>query len=244
MSKSYLVVFHGQIVKGKIIDIGNDPCFDNPPSWGICRPPTRRSLKLGDTLIFIAKINSQYFLKGWFQVGNKLDYVSALKQFPNRQNVIISTTPSTHPIKWRYKNLQKSYNKKNGQSIPKFLQYIYSTTETFYQNHLDDHEIDNWKCRRIFHCRAKQFEKCISANTCFKNFTFLTADEYKNYVIADINHWEDLDYLKITFDDIVKVTNFPTPIRTPKHQHNVLRFDAYKEKLFSFINILKKDFKN
>ena len=69
MNKSFLIVFHGQIVNGKIIDIGNDPCFDNPPSWGICRPPTRRAVKIGDTLIFIAKVGNEYFLKGWFQVG-------------------------------------------------------------------------------------------------------------------------------------------------------------------------------
>ncbi|HNY45230.1 MAG TPA: hypothetical protein PKH15_11120 [Bacteroidales bacterium] len=59
MSKSFLIVFHGQIVNGKIVDIGDDPCFDSPPSWGICRPPTRRSVKIGDTLIFIAKVDSK-----------------------------------------------------------------------------------------------------------------------------------------------------------------------------------------
>ena len=93
MNKSYLIVFHGQFVNRKIIDIGDDPCFDNPPSWGICRPPTRQSVKLGDTLIFIGKVDNEYYLKGWFEVGKKLDYASALSEFPFRKNVIISTKP-------------------------------------------------------------------------------------------------------------------------------------------------------
>ena len=241
MNKSFLVVFHGQIVNGKIIDIGDDPCFDNPPSWGICRPPTRRTVKFGDTLIFIAKVDNEYFLKGWFQVGDKLDYVSALSKFPLRKNVIISTNPSTHTIKWRYKNLQKSYHKTNGQTTPKFLIELNTANGTFYHNQTDNHETDNWKCRRVFHCTSKQFEKCNTSNTCLKNSSSLTADEYKNYVIADTNQWEDLDSMRITFDEIVKVTNFPTPIRTPKGQHNVLRFDDYKQILFTFIDTKKSD---
>jgi hypothetical protein len=241
MNKCFLIVFHGQIVNGKIIDIGNDPCFDDPPSWGICRPPTRRTVKHGDTLIFIAKVDNDYFLKGWFQVGDKLDYVSALSNFPLRQNVIISTKPSTHPIKWRYKNLQKSYYKTNGQSTPKFILDLNSANGTFYHSQTDDHEIDNWKCRRVFHCTSKQFEKCIVADNCLKSTSSLTADEYKNYVVADTTQWEDLDHLRITFDEIAKATNFPTPIRTPKGQHNVLRFDGYKQKLFAFIDTKKAD---
>jgi len=243
MSKSFLIVFHGQIVNDKIVDIGDDPCFDSPPSWGICRPPTRRSVKVGDTLIFIAKVGNDYFLKGWFRVGSKLDYPFALRQFPSRQNVIISTKLSTHPIKWRYKHLQKSYYNTHGQTTPNFLIQLYSASGTFYHNQTDDHETDNWKCRRVFHCTSKQFEKCITANSCLKNSALLTADEYKNYVVADTNHWADLDSLRITFDEIAKATKFPTPIKTPKGQHNVLRFDNYKEKLFTFIETRKRDAK-
>jgi len=241
MNKSFLIVFHGQVVNGKIIDIGDDPCFENPPSWGICRPPTRRAVKLGDTLIFIAKVGNDYFLKGWFQVGHKLDYVSALAQFPLRKNVIISKQPSTHPIKWRYKKLQKSYIDKHENTIPNFLIEINSANGTFYHSQSDDHETDNWKCRRIFHCRSKQFDKCNLENSCLKSGLSLTVDEYKNYVVADTNQWDDLDSLRITFDEIANATNFPIPIKTPKGQHNVLRFDDYKEKLFAFIEAKKRD---
>ena len=243
MSKSFLIVFHGQIVNDKIVDIGDDPCFDSPPSWGICRPPTRRSVKVGDTLFFIAKVGNDYFLKGWFKVGSKLDYPSALKQFPSRQNVIISTKISSHPIKWRYKDLQKKYYETHGQTTPNFLIQLDTGSGTFYHSQTDDHETDNWKCRRIFHCTSKQFEKCITANNCLKSSELLTANQYKNYVIADKNHWADLDNLRITFDEIKEVTNFPKEIRTPKGQHNVMRFDDYKEKLFKFIEERKNDVK-
>lgn len=236
MTKCFLIVFHGQIIEEKIIDIGDDPCFDSPPSWGICRPPTRRAVNRGDTLIFIAKVDNNYFLKGWFQVGEKLDYITALKRFPSRQNVIISATASTKAIKWRYKSLETIYAKSHGQTTPNFLLDLKSANGIFYQNQVDEHEIDNWKCRRVFHCGSKQFESCITNNTCLKNGTSLTEEDYKNYVVADHNRWADLDNLRITFDEIVKETNFPTPICTPKGQHNVLRFDEYMDKLFALIN--------
>lgn len=241
MEKCYLIVFHGKFINGKIVDIGDDPCFDSPPSWGICRPPTRRDVKIGDTLIFIGKVDRNYFLKGWFQVGDKLDYISALKQFPSRQNVIISPTASIKDIRWRYKHLKRIYAKTYGQTEPSFLLNLQSENDIYYQSQLDEHEVDNWKCRRIFHCKSKQFEDCITENTCLKNGVSLKQDDYKNYVVADPNNWEDLDDLKITFDDIVKATNFLTPIRTPKGQHNVLRFADYKEKLFALIDRRKND---
>ncbi len=240
MSKTFLIVFHGQIENSKIVDIGDDPCFDSPPSWGICRPPTRKSVEPGDTLIFIAKLDSNYLLKGWFEVGDKLDYVSAMNRFPNRQNVIISKTPSTHPVKWRYDKLKKNYYKTHGQTEPKFLIELNCAEGTFCHSQRDDHETDNWKCRRIYHCRAKQFEKCITANDCLKSSSSIVSDEYKNYVVAGETQWEDLDSLRITFDEIVKATSFPTPIRTPKGQHNILRFDDYKEKFFDLINDKKE----
>ena len=239
MSKTFLIVFHGQINNGKIVDIGDDPCFNSPPSWGICRPGTRRAVKSGDTLIFIAKVDTDYFLKGWFQVASKLDYPSALCQFPDRQNVIISTIPSIRPIQWRYNNLKKKYIVTYGRGTPNFLLDLKTNTETFYQSSTDDHEIDNWKCRRILHCNKNQFENCISNNICLKNGVSLTDNNYKNYIVADTNRWEDLDYLRVTFDEIATATKFKKAIKTPKGQHNVLRFDEHKERFFSFIEAKK-----
>jgi len=241
MKKTFLITFHGQFENDRIIDIGNDPCFDSIPSWGICRPTTRRAVKRGDTMIFIAKINNDYFLKGWFIVGEKLDYTSALARFPNRQNVIISTTPTNHQNIWRYKKLQKSFKKTYGHESPEFLSHFDSDNVRYYHSQTDDHEIDNWKCRRIFLCKSKQFERCIKANSCLINGTSLRLACYKNYIIADTNGWENLDYLKIKIEEIIKATNFKTPIKTPKGQHNVLRFDKYSDDFFKFIELVKNN---
>jgi hypothetical protein len=72
MCKSYLIVFHGTFDNNRIIDIGEDPCFDNPPTWGICRPNYRRSIEVGYNLVFLAKIEDDYYLKGWFKVGETI----------------------------------------------------------------------------------------------------------------------------------------------------------------------------
>ncbi len=89
--KCYLVVFLGEYIGNKIYDIGgDDPCFCSPPTWGICRPDVRSRLSVGDTLFFLAKIDSDYILKGWFEVGKKIDYLEALNLFPERMNVIVS----------------------------------------------------------------------------------------------------------------------------------------------------------
>ena len=127
----------------------------------------------------------------------------------------------------------------NNDETPKSPHTLTSTFAIRTSLQHDDHETDNWKCRRIFHCTSKQFEKCITANSCLKSGSALVDNKYKNYVVADPNKWADLDSLRITFDEIVKATNFPIQIRTPKGQHNVLRFDDYKQKLFTFIESRK-----
>lgn len=164
MNKSYLIVFHGDIdtlcKEKKIIDISDDPCFDGIPTWGICRPPTRKTIDIGDKLFFIGyyKKIKKYFFKGWFEVGDKISYNEALKRFPNRKNVIISKSVKQNlNINWRYKELESEFKNQYGDNIPDWLKQVKVKEGTFYQNNLDNHEIDNWKCRRIFHCSSKQF---------------------------------------------------------------------------------------
>jgi len=41
MKKAFRIIFYGQIENGRIIDIGDDPCFDSIPSWGICYNTTK-----------------------------------------------------------------------------------------------------------------------------------------------------------------------------------------------------------
>lgn len=234
-NRTYIVVFHGERQEQKIFDIGDDPCFDNLPTWGICRPNYRRSIKPGDTLFFLAKIRSDYFLKGWFQVGEKIDYLKAMRRFPKRKNVMLSSKKAKRQNRWRYGNLKKKYAEKHGNQNPIFLIDLKCTEGTFYQNPLDNHEIDNWKCRRIFHCQSRQFEHCINANSCLKNGETLC--NYKNYIVADKNNWDNVESLNVTLDDIRNSTGFNKPIRTPLNQHNVQRFDDFKQKL---LNYLKK----
>jgi hypothetical protein len=61
-------------------------------------------------------------------------------------------------------------------------------------------------------------------------------EKYKNYLVADKKKWRDLDSMKITFNEIYQATGFDMEINTPFHQHNVLRFDDFKQKLFDYIS--------
>lgn len=237
-NKTYIVVFHGEWHGQKIVDIGDDPCFDNLPTWGVCRPNYRRAIKPGVILIFLAKIQSDYFLKGWFKVGEKIDYLTAMERFPNRRNVIISNQRTNRQSRWRYGKFKKIFFEKYGNQIPSFLLDLKSAEGTFYQNPLDDHEIDNWKCRRVFHCQSKHFESCINANYCLKNGESL--DNYKNYIVADPENWDNVESLKVTLEEIRSSTGFNKPIRTPKNQHNVQRFDDYREKLLNYLEKRKR----
>jgi hypothetical protein len=235
---SYLVVFHGDGNKrNKMIDLSDDPCFKKPPTWGICRPPTRKSVSLGDYLFFIAyyKICRQYYFKGYFKVGDKISYDTALKRYNNRLNVIITNQRGHNQIKWRYKDLEKAYTNKYGTKIKSWLTVIKVKEGRFYQNPNDKHEIDNWKCRRIFHCDKKQFLNCINYDRCAKNNISLT--NFSNYIVADKNDWFDLGPFWIDLPTLKKQTGFSLQITTPKGQHNVLKCDQYHD---SFMNLINK----
>lgn len=214
-NKTYLVVFLGKSRGNKIYDKGDDPCFCYPPTWGICRSNVRKYLKVGDTIFFLAVIDRQYYLKGWFEVGAKIDYLSALGRFPNRKNVIISG----------------QQNPRNN-SCPNFLSELVTQQGIFYQNQKDRHEIDNWKCRRILHCTGKMLTKCRQNNSCGKGGVDICAGEYKNYIVANPNKWDDVDYLGITLTDIEKVTGIKKEkVETPYYQHNPLKLHFCEEKI-------------
>lgn len=242
--KSYFIVFHGlgnPSTETYIKDISDDPCFDTPPSWGICRPPTRRSIDIGDFLFFCAyyKSTKEYFIKGYFKVGQKVSYDTALALYPSRLNVIISKTNnfSSRTVQWRYSQLKKQYQKSKGHTIQNWLFEINSPQGTFYQNNMDIHEIDNWKCRRIYQCDKNQFVNCTLHNTCFKNCISLT--NYSDYIVAEPDNWIDLGYNWIDFKTFKQKTGFPKNIVTPKGQHNVLRCDDYTETFLEFFNTHK-----
>lgn len=62
-------------------DVGDDPCFENQPTWGICRPNIRNrtNLQPGSNLVFVANIENDYFVRGCIKVSEKIDIVSALE---------------------------------------------------------------------------------------------------------------------------------------------------------------------
>ncbi len=243
--RTYLVVFLGEFRGNKIYDKGgDDPCFCDPPTWGICRPNVRKYLKVGDTLFFLAKIESEYYLKGWFDVGEKIDYVAALNGFATRQNVIILGQQNPRVVFWKDKALEKCYRNRHNNGFPMFLSELNTRQGAFYQNHLDRHKIDNWKCRRILNCNSKELAQCAQNNSCEKSGVDINDDKYKNYIVANKNKWDDVDYLRITLADIRTETGFNKAIITLYHQHNPLKFDEYKDKLFCFINQQKNKYQN
>jgi hypothetical protein len=220
-----------------MVDISDDPCFRNPPTWGICRPPTRKVIDKGDYLFFFAyyKISDQYYFKGYFKVGEKISYINAFKRFKNRLNVIITDKKYKNKnANWRYRDLKKTYENKNGTQIKKWLTTIQVQEGIFYQNPNDNHEIDNWKCRRIFHCQSDQFKNCILRDKCLKDKISLM--EYKNYVVADNKNWADLGHLWIDLPTFLKETGFSLSLKTPLNQHNVLKCDDYLKVFLGFID--------
>lgn len=236
MKRAYLIVFLGKYQDGRIYDVGNDPCFDNPPTWGICRPNIRRAVRSGDILVFVARIDKEYYLKGYMEVGEKIDYPMALKRYRKRQNVILSKkVDKERDVQWRYRPLQSYWQQKYGNRIPHFLLEIESDGVQYFQNPKDDHEIDNWKCRRIYHCNKNQFKECVDKRRCIKKSASLTAASYSNYVVSDSNNWCDLDELRITYRELATYSKLPLKLATPYGQHNVRRVDEQIGSILEYI---------
>lgn len=222
---SYLVVFHANLDPNHgPVDIGDDPCFDPPPTWGICRPPTRRSVRVGTNLFFIGYVApDQYFVKGWFEVGEKISYVEAHNRFPGRTNVIISLLPAAQPLAaviqnrqviWRYRERRRAFEVSGLPAVPDFLYRTLSNCQVFIQNPVDEHEIDNWKCNRIFHCRTTQFEQCIARNAC-ENEGDILLQQYRNYVVAHAHNWLDIGPQLLTWEMVEDHFQFHIALQTP-----------------------------
>lgn len=245
---SYLIVFHATVDPNRgPVDIGDDPCFDDPPTWGICRPPTRRSVQIGTNLFFVAYVApNQYFVKGWFQVGEKISYIEAHDRFPNRANVIIRLLPNNHPLetiiqnrqlRWRYPERQQAFQASGLPGVPEFFYRTLVNNEIYFQNPADEHEIDNWKCNRIFLCRTNQFSQCIAQNVCHKEGEILQ-QQYHNYIVAQQDNWIDIGPQLLTWADVDNQFQFNLTLRTPRGQHNVLRLP--EERVQDLIDVLSR----
>ncbi len=233
MGNNYLLVFHAvEDINEGIKDAGNDPDFSSPPSWGICRPNIRQAVKVGSVLIFVGYIPpNNYYVKGWFEVGGKIGQHKALENFPNRRNVIIKEGnlnmalrryKNRDSIKWRYPERKEIYDEKNNNNIPLFLLTIRARNKTFIQSPEDYHEIDNWKCSRIFGCNKNIFGKCVLANRCYKEGE-LKNPKHENYIVAKRERWMDVGRKRIEWKELKTKLFLSTTLRTPKGQHNPIK---------------------
>jgi hypothetical protein len=167
-------------------DVGDDPCFDlSPPSWGICRPNIRCQLNVGQSVLFIAfrRDQQRYFTHGLFHVAELIGYTEAASRFPGRENLLLQqTTPSADAEwlgkPWRHRALQVN-------PPPDFLTCaIDSKGKRWYHADSDPHEIDNWKCRRIYRCVKATLERCLRKGACGKEQR-LGELQYRTYIVGD-----------------------------------------------------------
>ncbi|MBI5886152.1 MAG: hypothetical protein HZB85_06175 [Deltaproteobacteria bacterium] len=248
--KNYLLVFH--VIEDDNKDIGEDPNFENIPSWGICRPNIRRAIAQAVdngtkvNLFFIGYSKpDKYFIKGWFEVGEKISHIKALERFPSRKNILLKAVPKKplylkkiDDYEWRYKERKEYVGKKFGGEVPYFLFTCIDEKEKYYiQNPADTHQIDNWKCSRIFICDKRQFKKCVDSNFCQKNRQI---ERFENYIVANSEKWIDIGKLLIPWEDIACKLGIFKSLKTPKGQHNALTLSEKEaESLISFLKNAK-----
>ncbi|MFD0619682.1 hypothetical protein ACFQZR_19625 [Paenibacillus sp. GCM10027629] len=231
MSKHYLSIFIADTTnKEDVVDKMDDPCFSLPyPSWGVCRPNIRYAVDIGSIIVFLGRHpNNKYFVKGLMRVGKLLNYAEASAQFPQRKNSLIRESKTIlNPmeiIKTNHKSdtSVKVKNeieciKNNTGNIPSILTTISYEMKTYVQSPEDDHEINNWKCRRIFNCQDKTLLKCLKEQSCKKEKQFHLK---RGYIVADL--WHDVGKLHIPWSEVCPVSKKDTLLRHGG-RHNALK---------------------
>lgn len=206
MKNFALVYLVDEDPSGELMDIGNDPCFNCPPTWGICRPDIRneRELGIGSRLVFIARVYEKnlrkYYLKGYFRIKEKINIIQAFNTYKSRQNVIISVNKKEINTKWDNDQWKSIFENSNLPGIPKFLRELNWNNETYFQKASDNHGIDNWKCRRIFNCNILTFKKCIDLQECIKESKNIQLK--KNYLVGDAEDFKDWNKKRIEWKEI------------------------------------------
>jgi hypothetical protein len=223
---NYLCVFHADPgVDTDVIDAGSDPDFSPPsPTWGICRPNLRRAVVPGSGLVFVGyyRASRTYYLKGWFDVGEVIGYEDALYRFPTRRNVIVSRAyhlGRQGEVAWKRDDLRVEVEKRHGLA-PQFLTRLRGQSGWLTQNPLDDHEIDNWKCQRMFGCGRRQFLACNEAGACLREQEF---PGLTGYVIAKADSWLDTGRRRKAWLDVAPASLAGLALRTRYGQHNPRR---------------------
>ena len=220
MTPNFLCVFiRDESTAEDVLDVGRDPDFSDPvPTWGICRPQVRSSwVKVGSRVVFVGRRESggDYRLKGIIEVGEIIGYLEALRRFPTRRNVIIRSGPPPARSATVWKN---KHAKRLAHGSPSFLREVRCDGNTYHQNSDDDHQIDNWKCQRLFLCRKNQLYSCIQNGRCDREDEF---DGLRGYVVA--KRWLDVGSSKRAWEDVRPASWGSRALCTPLGQHNALR---------------------
>ena len=221
----YLCVFKAdRHVTDNVIDLGLDPDFRPPmATWGICRPLTRRSVRVGSVVVFLGYYPNgrHYLVKGWLQVTDKIDYLDALERFGDRPNVIVRRAcyPDVPSVErtWKRTGIREEVVRRCGSETPAFMTTLHVNGLTLVQNPEDDHEVDNWKCQRILLCQTSQLERCVSSGMCLREDEF---PAMRNYVVAREGHWHDVGRQLLEWSAVAPASLQPVPLRTPYGQHN------------------------
>jgi len=108
--------------------------------------------------------------------GREDQYPSALERFGDRPNVIVRELKgdearqpkSLTVLGWKRKPLQEETLRQYGTDSPRFLTAIDLGDRVYLQFDEDSHEIDNWKCQRMFLCQESQLKRCIMAGACLR----------------------------------------------------------------------------
>jgi hypothetical protein len=226
--KHFLCVFIADTnIKDDVVDVGNDPDFSKPPTWGICRPDVRRSERIGkgSYVVFVGsypRLNAEkpYLVKGYMCVEEKISYLDALDRFAtlengNKKNVIVRyrEDTSTEHIEWKPKtrwggddkasDRYKAITERDDWKLlpPDFITQIkLPSGKTLIQNPSDTHPTYNWKCQRIFGCQIRTLRKCIACNQCLKETEFL---KEKGYLVSDKDDWRDVGQGHISWTELV-----------------------------------------
>lgn len=231
MTKNYICVFKMDLtVENDIIDIGMDPDFETG-TWGICRPNIRycRFVDDGCTIVFIGQSNNdEYYFKGFLNVNEKVNCIEALANYPNNKNVIIKEidkdeleTSLKNDIGRKADKLHKKkhYKEYSIDNIKNCFGFIEFNGNFYIQNEKDDHQFENWKCRRIFRCNKNLIHKCLKDGFCKKNNKL--ADK-KGFIIGDAYNYAKF---KIPWDDIAPSNLKAASLRSSKGNHRARIID-------------------
>lgn len=226
----YLCVFRAdENITDDVVDLGQDPDFRQPTAtWGICRPNIRRAVRPGSHVVFLGYFASAdlYLLKGWLRVSESIGYLQALERFPDRPNVIIReaaavTGLAAVPRGWKRPDLRQQAQEQTGTSESGFLTTITTSGRTIVQLPADDHEIDNWKCQRMFLCRRSKLSACIAAEECLREPEF---PSLVGYIVADAQR--DLGASRLEWRATAPASLARIQLKTPRNQHNPIRLSA------------------